>query len=66
MINSASQVFFLGAEKQLPLLPQMQDVGGISKRGIDIVGDHYDSEAGRLIDVGDLSVQTSGRDRVKT
>ena len=65
MIDGAAQILLLCAEKQLSLLSQMQDVGGIAEGCVDIVGDHDDCESGRLIDTGDLSVQASGRDRVQ-
>ena len=66
MVDSAAPVLFLRSEKQLSLLPEMQDMGGIAKRSIDIVGDHDDSDACLLIDTGDLRIQAPGRDRIET
>ena len=66
MIYRAAAVLFLCSEKQLSLLSQMQNMRSIFERGVNIVGDHDDCNTSGFIDVGDLGIQTSGRDRVKS
>ena len=65
MVDGAAAVLLLRSEKQLALLSQMQDMGGIAQGGVDIMGDHDDCQTGCLVDPGNLRIETAGRNRIK-
>ena len=66
MIDGAAPVLVAGAEEKLPLLSQMQDMGGIFQGGVNVMGDHDDRDPRFFVDMRDLRIQCARSDRIQT